>query len=100
MEPSMSEQLQGRRVLVTGAASGIGAAIAARLAAAGAIVAGLDLAPCSGLAHAVVADLASDTSVAAALAAVEASMGMPDMVVHAAAMQVQGGCLDTDPALF
>jgi NAD(P)-dependent dehydrogenase (short-subunit alcohol dehydrogenase family) len=96
----MSEQFKGRRVLVTGAASGIGAAIAARLGEAGATVAGLDLAPCRQLSYSVVADLRSEASVAAALGAIETSMGMPDIVVHAAAMQVKGGCLDTDPAQF
>ena len=96
----MSEQFMGRRVLITGAASGIGAAIAARLGEAGATVAGLDMAPCADMAYSVVADLRSEASVAAALVAIETSMGMPDIVVHAAAMQVKGGCLDTDPALF
>lgn len=96
----MSEQFKGRRVLITGAASGIGAAIAARLGEAGATVAGLDMAPCADMAYSVVADLRSEASVAAALVAIETSMGMPDIVVHAAAMQVKGGCLDTDPALF
>lgn len=96
----MSEQLNGRRVLVTGAASGIGAAIAARLAAAGAVVTGLDLEPCPRLAHSVRADLGDDASMAAAFAAIEGAMGVPDIVVHAGAMQVGGGCLDTDPAVF
>jgi NAD(P)-dependent dehydrogenase (short-subunit alcohol dehydrogenase family) len=96
----MSEQLNGRRVLVTGAASGIGAAIAARLAAAGAIVAGLDLQACPQLAHSVQADLGDDAAMEAAFAAIEAAMGAPDIVVHAGAMQVSGGCLDTDPAVF
>jgi NAD(P)-dependent dehydrogenase (short-subunit alcohol dehydrogenase family) len=96
----MSEQFKGRRVLVTGAASGIGAAIAARLGEAGATVAGLDLERCPQLACSVVADLRVEASLAAAFAAIESSMGMPDIVVHAAAMQVGGGCLDTDPAVF
>lgn len=96
----MSQQLNGRRVVVTGAASGIGAAIAARLTEAGATVAGLDLAPCAQLALSAIADCRSDASLAAAFAAIEAGMGMPDIVVHAAAMQVKGGCLDTDPAVF
>jgi NAD(P)-dependent dehydrogenase (short-subunit alcohol dehydrogenase family) len=95
----MSQQLNGRRVVVTGAASGIGAAIAARLAEEGAIVAGLDLVP-SNTAVSVTADCRSDVSMAAACTAIEASIGMPDIVVHAAAMQVKGGCLDTDPAVF
>lgn len=96
----MSQQFTGRKAVVTGAASGIGAAIAARLTSAGATVAGLDLAPCVGLAHSSVADLGSEAAVAQALAAIGSSMGMPDIVVHAAAMQVKGGCLDTDPAQF
>ncbi len=96
----MPGQLNGRRVVVTGAASGIGAAIAKRLAAAGATVAGLDLASCPDLACSVVADLRVAASLDAAFDAIEASIGMPDMVVHAAAMQVNGGCLDTDPATF
>lgn len=96
----MFEPFNGRRALVTGAAGGIGAAIAARLAEAGATVAGLDLQPCPQLAHAAVADLRDGAAVEAALAGIAAAMGMPDIVVHAAAMQVKGGCTDTDPAVF
>lgn len=97
------EELKGRRVLVSGAASGIGAAIVARFKAEGALVAGLDLLPAAGpdLADcSVLADLRSDATLAAAFAEVEARIGMPDILVHAAAMQRQGGSLDTDPAVF
>jgi 2-keto-3-deoxy-L-fuconate dehydrogenase len=93
----MMQNLQGRRALVTGAASGIGAAIAARLAQAGALVAGLDLARSGGVACPLVADLRSDEQLDAAFAIVSGSIGMPDIVVHAAALQPRGGCLDTGP---
>lgn len=96
----MSFDLTGRRALVSGAASGIGAAIAARLARAGATVAGLDRVRAAQTAFPVVADLRDGPGLAAALEAVERQVGMPDIVVHAAAMQVKGGCLDTDPAMF
>lgn len=96
----MTGELRGRRALVTGAASGIGAAIAARLRAEGVAVAGLDLVPSAGVDHAAVADLRDEAALAAALRAVEQAVGAPDIVVHAAAMQVQGGCLDTEPAVY
>ena len=93
----MAEQeLKGRRALVTGAAGGIGAAIAARLRAAGAVVAGLDRRPSPLVDCAVVADLRSDAELAAAFERVQAQVGMPDIFVHAAAIQRQGGCLDSD----
>ena len=53
----MSGALEGRRAIVTGAASGIGAAIAAELLAQGATVLGLDLVP-SGSIPTLVCDLA------------------------------------------
>jgi len=89
----MAEQeLKGRRALVTGAASGIGAAIVARLQAAGAVVAGLDR-QASPL-----ADCPVGAQLAAAFAQVQSRIGMPDIFVHAAAIQRQGGCLDGDAA--
>jgi NAD(P)-dependent dehydrogenase (short-subunit alcohol dehydrogenase family) len=93
-------ELEGRVVLVTGAASGIGAAIVARFRAAGARVAGLDLAEGQGSDHDVVADLRSDTALAAAYAEVKATLGAPDILVHAAAATHHGGSIETDPADF
>lgn len=95
----MAEQeLKGRSALVTGAASGIGAAIVARLRAAGAVVAGMDLQPSPHADCAVIADLRKAAQLAAAFDQVQAQIGMPHIFVHAAAIQRQGGCLDGDPA--
>jgi NAD(P)-dependent dehydrogenase (short-subunit alcohol dehydrogenase family) len=93
-------QLDGRVALVTGTASGIGAAIAARFRAAGARVAGLDLQPGSGTDCDLVADVTSDAALAEAHAEVARRLGSPDILVHAAAASVPGGTLDTDPADF
>jgi 3-oxoacyl-[acyl-carrier protein] reductase len=81
-------RLAGRRAVVTGAAQGIGAAIAMRLAAEGATVALLDLdaakasavlpAPHIGIA----CDVSDSASVAAAFAAVEAALGGVDVLVN------------------
>ncbi|VXC61954.1 SDR family NAD(P)-dependent oxidoreductase [Massilia sp. 9I] len=96
----MTDILKGRRALVTGAASGIGAAIAARLGQAGALVAGLDLETSPGVACPLVADLRSDAQLDRAVETMAGSIGMPDILVHAAASQPKGGCLDLDPAAW
>lgn len=93
-------QLHGRRALVSGAASGIGAAVAARFRAEGALVAGLDIIPCKVTDIDLVADLRSDLEVDRAVARAGEAIGVPDILVHAAAISTHGGCLDTDPAAF
>jgi NAD(P)-dependent dehydrogenase (short-subunit alcohol dehydrogenase family) len=79
------ERLQGRVALVTGAASGIGAACIARFASEGAHPVGLDIA--GDVEHTV--DVRDEAAVSAAIDAVVAAHGRIDIVVNAAG--VAGG---------
>jgi NAD(P)-dependent dehydrogenase (short-subunit alcohol dehydrogenase family) len=84
--------------VVTGGASGIGAAIAARLADAGAQVAVLDLEPAGAdPAHfALEADISDRASVDAAISAVAEKFGRIDIVVNNAGIGAQGTVADND----
>jgi NAD(P)-dependent dehydrogenase (short-subunit alcohol dehydrogenase family) len=93
-------QLLGKRALVTGAASGIGAAIVARFRAEGAWVAGLDLNPAMNSDFDQVGDLRSDAFIDSAWAALVQRQAMPDIVVHAAAISAHGGVIDTAPERY
>jgi NAD(P)-dependent dehydrogenase (short-subunit alcohol dehydrogenase family) len=93
-------QLSGHVALVTGAASGIGAAIATRFQAEGARVAGLDIASGAAGDCSLQADLRSAAALERALAETTAKLGAPDIVVHAAAASFPGGVFDTDPETF
>ncbi|HWK29607.1 MAG TPA: SDR family NAD(P)-dependent oxidoreductase [Solirubrobacter sp.] len=95
-------RLSGRRAVVTGAASGLGAAIAARLASEGARVAFADLdldaareAAGDGAAFAV--DVASWASCEALASAVRQAFGGVDIVVANAGVNHVGDILETDP---
>jgi 2-keto-3-deoxy-L-fuconate dehydrogenase len=93
-------ELGNRIALVTGASSGIGAAIAARFRGEGARVAGLDVNPGMETDLELIVDLRSDAAIAAAASEIVERLGPPDLVVHAAAATSHGGCLDTPPVVF
>ena len=82
----MNRPLAGALAVVTGAASGIGAATVQELAAQGARVAGIDRRRCAvpdgGLA--LTADVSSEAEVLAAFAALDAAGEVPDILVNCA----------------
>ena len=87
----MSGPLAGTFAVVTGAASGIGAATVQELAAQGARVAGIDRQPCTvpdgGLALA--ADVSSEAEVRAAFAELDAAGEVPDILVNCAGIVIE-----------
>src|SRR6201993_302692 len=97
----MSDRLKGRRILITGAASGIGRRTAELFAAEGAALTLLDC-DRKGLAKvaretggaAVEADVTQEASVARAVEQGATSMGGIDGVVNAAGIVIHGSVLD------
>ena len=89
-------EFDGLVAVVTGGASGIGAAVAARLAADGARVAALDLAPSAVTAPAlgVACDVSDDDSVRTAVAEVLDRWGRIDVLVNNAGVGAQGTVAD------
>lgn len=87
-----SRLFDGEVAIVTGGASGIGAAIARRLVEQGATVAVLDLNPADAAedVFAVAANVADDASVREAVAAVVERFGRLDIVVNNAGIGAQG----------
>jgi len=86
MTPSQN-RLQGRRIAITGGASGIGRATAALFTAHGAKVAGLDRtipAPAAGGPLAFACDVSSESDVATAIAQAAEALGGLDGLVNAA----------------
>ncbi|WP_186760038.1 SDR family NAD(P)-dependent oxidoreductase [Arthrobacter alpinus] len=96
----MSQEFSSLTAVVTGGASGIGAAIAATLQAMGAQVAVLDLNPTNlpkgqlGF----VCDVANDASVKAAIEGTVAAFGGIDIVINNAGIGSQGTVEDNDDA--
>ena len=101
--------LSGRRVLLTGGASGIGQATAIRLAEEGCQVGILDLNEpgaaetaerCGGKAWVRRTDITSRTDVEASVAAFERDVGPTDFLANVAGWDVIKNFLDTDVALW
>jgi len=97
--------LGGKRVLITGAAGGIGTATAARFVDEGARVVALDrdaaglerLASRVPLAGALQADVTDPGQVARALAEMDALVGGPDVLINNAGISIRHGFLDITP---
>ena len=84
----------GKIAVVTGAASGIGAAIAKGLAEAGAVVLALDIKP-AATGIWIECDLSRDASVTEAARRILSERGVPDILIHCAATSFKGAVLDT-----
>ncbi len=89
-----------RVALVTGAASGIGAAVAALLAERGWIVAGLDLKPAQDLAAAVAVDVSDSGQVHRAVGAIREQLGPIEALVNAAGLYEMTPVADISPAAW
>lgn len=93
----MTDEFENLVAIVTGGASGIGAAAARRLRAGGATVAVLDLNTADVEGHfAVATNVADDASVVAAIAAVVEKFGRIDIVVNNAGIGAQGDLAAND----
>jgi NAD(P)-dependent dehydrogenase (short-subunit alcohol dehydrogenase family) len=92
-----SYDFSGRTALVTGGASGLGAAAAEAIRSGGGTVAILDLDVGGCAAPAVAADVSDEVAVATAVADVERELGHIDVLVHSAGIGGPwGGLLDLD----
>ena len=101
----MSGRLEGRVALVTGAASGIGAACVQRFAAEGATVVGLDVNavpqsewPVRGAVRFITVDVRDENAVRAAVSSVLQEHEQLDVCVNAAGVESFGTALDIDQA--
>jgi 2-dehydro-3-deoxy-L-rhamnonate dehydrogenase (NAD+) len=93
MPPSNDNRFSGRVALVTGGASGIGAAVVERLLREGAAVASLDLADAAGDVLSLRADVSSSAAVDDAVTEVEGQLGPVDVLVCSAG--IPGASLPT-----
>lgn len=104
--PQNSPLLSGRKVIVTGAAGDLGAAIAAKFIAAGADVLMVDIRPevevraarLSSHAHSFIQDLAQTDCGERVLAAAVARLGGCDTLIHNAAWSMHSYLEETKPA--
>lgn len=86
--------LNGKIAVVTGAAGGIGEAIAKALVAAGAVVVALDI-KAAATGTFIACDLGSDAAVAETGRRILTETGVPDILIHCAATTFKGPVLDT-----
>lgn len=89
--------LAGRTAVVTGGASGIGAALVARLCAAGVKVASIDVRPAPGALLSVETDVGDPAAVHAAVQRISAELGAPTLAVHCAGITRDGMLWKLDP---
>ncbi|MEX2294424.1 MAG: SDR family NAD(P)-dependent oxidoreductase [Acidimicrobiales bacterium] len=94
----MSGLLDGYVVAVTGAASGIGAACASAIRAAGGSVAGFDLIPVPGVELSSIVDVTDQASVDAGVEQCVADLGRLDAVVNCAGIGAVGDVTENDDA--
>jgi NAD(P)-dependent dehydrogenase (short-subunit alcohol dehydrogenase family) len=92
--------LAGRVAIVTGTASGIGAAVAQRLRDEGVAVTGMDLEPSPGVALSLEVDLRDATAVREAVDASALAQGVATVLVHCAGISPPGSILQSDDALY
>lgn len=91
----MSGRLTGHCAVITGAAGGIGSAIARRFASEGCRVAALDLVKSDCGEINITCDTGDDASIADTATSIEAAGLSPTIVVHAAAMGARANTLET-----
>ncbi len=92
--------LSGRAAIVTGAASGIGAAVARHLRELGAKVAGIDLAASSDVSLSFEVDLRDDDAIASAVKKASDAHGHATILVHCAGVCPPGSLLESDDATY
>ncbi|WP_427174854.1 SDR family NAD(P)-dependent oxidoreductase [Arthrobacter sp. 92] len=95
--PEASRPIEGRAVVVTGGASGIGKAIAEAFTANGDRVAVLDR---SGAAGTIAVDVSDEESVRAAFAAARAELGSIDVLVNSAGLLTESPLEDMTLAMW
>jgi NAD(P)-dependent dehydrogenase (short-subunit alcohol dehydrogenase family) len=90
----------GRAAIVTGTASGIGAAVAQRLRSEGVLVAGLDREPSADLELSLQVDLRDDSAVRRAVDKAALAHGSASILIHCAGISPPGSILESDDDVF
>ena len=96
----MVSPLSGKRILVTGAANGIGRATAEAFAAEGARVIGLDIQPGTGSVRIIACDLTSEDDIVASVARAVSELGGLDVLVNNAGILKEAPLSEVTVALI